>query len=506
MTMGQKLMRAWPAVVSALLYLAAFPPLNLGLLVFVALVPWMVSLAPTSGPVRGFRSGYLMGFIIVLGQMAFTRHLTQQWTGSPYLALIPWLACALIGGLYFGLLGAVIQRAMALGWWWAIPLVWAGMEVVRSYVPGLAFPFFFLATPLWPYPALIQHAVVGTVYLVSAWVVTVNVLGVMYLLKTPMRTARPYAFAALFLLAGSLIRILTPIQGQVKTIVAGQPGVDLAFGPQDDREQRLFGKVASLYAKAKELNADLLILPEGLAVGGEVMPPRAPFVIDPDQPVLFGARRYVMTQGSPGSKVSQTIYQSAFAFDGKVWKYADKARLVVFGEYVPGRKFLPFLDAFRLPEGDLTPSDRTQSLTINKLNVGPMICFEGLFWDIGHKQTENGAQLFAMMSNDDWYMGTAAPDQLRTAAVWRAIEGDVPVVRAASLGYSMAVDQRGRVLREAPLNQTVALGVALHVPESPSQLPTRPLFVWMFGVALPALTVATFYAARKRSVLDGVRD
>ncbi len=489
--MKKKLLNAWPIVASALLFQAAFPPLNLGLLVFVALVPWFISLM--SPGARGFRSGYLLGFIIVLFQMAFTRDLAYMVTKSIPLAIVPWIVCAFLGGFYFGALGAIFQRALARGWWWAVPLVWGGMEIFRSYIPGLAFPYFFIATPLWPYPVLIQHAYVGTIYLVGAWVVLINLLVVMFMQKVPMRTARPYAIAMLFFLVGSLIRFLTPIQGTSTTIVAGQPAVDLAFGDLDSRDQRLYGNVAYLYARAKEVNAALLVLPEGLAQGGISLPPRTPFTVEPSQPVMFGARRYVMRGAIPGAKESDTkIYQSAFAFDGKQWTYADKARLVVFGEYVPGRKFLPFLDAFKLPSGDLTPSDKTQSVTVNGMKVGPMICFEGLFWDVGQKQVENGAQLLAIMSNDDWYMGTSAPDQLRTSAVWRAIEADLPLVRAASRGYTMAVDQRGRVLREIPLDKPGALAVSLQIPESPTSMPTRPLIVWLLGLSLPILGVGVF--------------
>lgn len=487
-TAREGLFRAWPILASAALYQLAFPPFNFGLLVFVALVPWLVSLVPREGyRPRGFRSGYLLGFLIVMGQMAFVQSLTVRWTGSVALSLLPWLVCCFLGAFYFATLGAIFVKAASRGWWWVIPLCWAGMEVIRSFIPGLAFPFFLLATPLWPYPVIIQHAFIGTIYLVSGWVSLVNVLVVMFLLKHPGRQARPYAITALLLVIGSMIRFMQPLVGTPKTIVAGQPGVDIAFGDPESQAMRLYGNVAFLYAEAKRVKADLLVLPEGIGTGGAIMPPRTPFDVVSDQPVLFGVRRYQIAGNIPSKGLADVkVFQSAYAFDGK-WKYTDKARLVVFGEYVPGRKFIPFLDSFRLPTGDMSPGERTNALDVNGIRVGPMICFEGLFWDSAFKQVENGAQMLAIMSIDDWYMGTAAPDQLKTGAIWRAIESDIPVARAASTGYTMAVDQRGRVIREAPVGKPFALGVTLYLPDKPQRMPLRQVFPWAFGLSVPLL-------------------
>lgn len=487
------LFNAWPILASGLLYVGAFPPTNLGLLVFIALVPWFCSLAPQEGVLRrGFRSGYLLGVIIVGHQMAFTFKLTQQWTGSTWLGLAPWLVCIFLGSFYFAFLGSLAQRAMAKGWWFAIPLFWAGMEIFRTYIPGLAFPFFILATPLWPYPVLIQDAFLGTIYMVSGWVCLVNLVVVMYLLKTPLKTARPYVIAGLVLLIASLFRFIQPLSGSPKRIVAGQPAVDVAYMEGASKERSLFANVGYLYSEAQRVKADLLVLPEGLAEGGEVMPPRTPFLVQASPPVIFGGHRTLLRGSIPSTGPTEAkVYQSAYAYDGK-WQFADKARLVVFGEYVPFRNYLPFLDNFKLPNGDLTPADTTRTLTVNGLRVGPLICFEGMFWDVAYKHVLNDAQVLTMMSIDDWYMGTAAPDQLRTAAVWRAVECDLPVARAASLGYSLTVDQRGRVLNEAALGKPKALATTLYLPDHVSQMPVRPILVWLFGLSLPTFMVLLY--------------
>lgn len=71
--------------------------------------------------------------------------------------------------------------------------------------------------------------------------------------------------------------------------------------------------------------------------------------------------------------------------------------------------------------------------------------------------------MLAVMSIDDWYMGTAAPAQLREGTIWRAVETGLPTVRSASLGSTMAVNGRGDVLAELPIGQRDALIVDMVV-------------------------------------------
>lgn len=163
---------------------------------------------------------------------------------------------------------------------------------------------------------------------------------------------------------------------------------------------------------------------------------------------------------------------------------------MIFGEFVPGRDVLPFLAAFKLPTGDLSPGSKVTSLKIGKLNVGPLICFEGLFPDLAYRQALNGAQLLAVMSMDDWFVGTQALDQLRDQTIWRAVETGLPVARAAETGYSLVVDGHGAVLAQAPVGGRQALNVKVPVSKNPTIPWWLPIFpgaclVITFRVVLP---------------------
>lgn len=466
--------RYWPPLVSALLLLAAFPPVNLGLLVFVALVPWFMQLRALDGR-RAFWSGCNFGLVFMLGQMVWLIPLVGKWTGSWPLAVVPWVLAGLVAQFYFGLAGWLIASCWRQGLSILIPVVWAGVEVLRSVMPGLAFPYGLLATPLAPFPVLIQHAFLGTIILVSAWVAISNAVVAGLMTGDRIPEVRTAILVWLVLLGASLVRYGSDDEGGKKTVVSvGQPGVDLAF-TDPTTEDRLLAGIGEVLAQATLQKPKFVLLPEGLVRVGDTLEPDVPFAQPGLPPVVFG-----------GQRGNGPFYQSAFAFDGK-WSVADKSRLVVFGEYVPGRDWIPFLDSFRLPSGDLTAAEKVSSVTVSGLTVGPMLCFEGLFWDVADAQVSNGAQMLAILAIDDWYQGTPAPQQLSSMAVWRAVETGLPVLRSATMGHSLIVDARGRVVARAPYGKASCIRAELELLDQPPANEGRIWLPWVFFVSLPVV-------------------
>lgn len=456
--MKEKVLRGWLSVLSAVLVSLSLHPVAWWPLVFVAVAPWLWSLIKAD-PRGAFRSGWTFGFCFWLAQMNWVREFVFRWTESPVLSAVPWVVCGFLGAWYFAGLGWLVQRLWTQGRWWAIPLAWAGLEVGRSYIPYLAFPWSLLASPLAAAPELIQSARVGTVYFVSAWAALANVwlAMVVHARTAPSRAhgGRLWTAGLVFAATGIGSYVAYVMQADPKgervRIAVGQPGTDLAFGDPVTEDARVAQAIPPLYGKARVEGARLLVLPEGLVNGGAGLPPITAFLVQEEPPVLFGGTRGV----SPA-------YQTAYKYDGE-WDFADKTRLVIFGEFVPGRDVLPFLKNFNLPTGDLHPGKETKALRVAGLTVGPLICFEGLFHNLGYRQRANGAQMLAVMSIDDWYMGTAAPAQLREGTIWRAVETGLPTVRSASLGSTMAVNGRGDVLAELPIGQRDALIVDMVV-------------------------------------------
>lgn len=458
--------RPWAGpLASAILLALAFA--GLWPLVFVALVPWLISLRDTT-PRQAWNRGYGFGLLFSLTQLWWLGDLAYKWTDSILLGLLPWILASLLSAVYYGLLGRLVRSCNLLNAVWAIPLVWAGMEVFRSYIPVFAFPWALLAEPLIAVPDLAADAWFGTIYLVSALVVAVNVA-----LLSQRRVPVLSGLAALFVVG--MIHFDVPDRRGVR-YAAGQPGVDLAF-ETDQTPGEVARSVDALFEEAK--GVDLLVLPEGIAQGGDSLPPKALFHVPDGLPVVFG-----------GQRGTGPAYQSAYGH-GDRWTYADKTRLVIFGEFVPGRDYFPFLqNAFHLPGGDLSAGDKVSSLDLGKLKVGPLICFEALFPDLGLRQARQ-SDVIAVMSIDDWF-ALPARERLARAAQWRAIETGLPVVRAGSLGKSMIVSPFGKIVAEVPFGGRRLVVGTPSIPRGPFPL------VWLFpAVALGSLVAVPLFARRQ---------
>jgi apolipoprotein N-acyltransferase len=129
-----------------------------------------------------------------------------------------------------------------------------------------------------------------------------------------------------------------------------------------------------------------------------------------------------------------------------------KLHLVPFGEYVPGRNTVPFVARI---VGDQVPADFTRGkepvifrLTTGDLEVGPLICFEDTVGELTRQFVLRGANLFANVTNDGWFLQSAGSQQHLENAIFRCVETGRPMVRAANTGVTCFVDRFGRVTQE----------------------------------------------------------
>jgi apolipoprotein N-acyltransferase len=472
--MKEKIASNWgPWLLSFVLLSLAFPPANVYLLIFVALVPWLKQLREGNSKL-GFWGGYGFGFFYFGFQMFWVVGFVLKWTGSPVLAVLPWLVCAFLAGWFYAGTGWLMARCFKLNLAYLVPLVWAGSEAFRAYVPSLAFPWGIIGLPLWRVPALAQGGALGTIFLVSSWVVLINMLLLEVLYPKDGAVNRTVVGRVGVLALGfavlSVFRYTNVQGGESKVFTLGQPGVDMAFSKPEDEHRGLILATDELVVSALQQKSDLLILPEGYAGKVEGDPVNTPLGFEPPLHVIMGGQKL-----AGGTKA----FQTAYAWDGTQWSSADKTRLVVFGEYVPFREQIPFLQNFNLPAGDLIPADHLQTMDIGGMKVGQLICFEGVFPDLVVEHSNNGAQVLVQMSIDDWYEGTPAHDQLWMSSVWRSIESGLPLLRVGGRGHSLATDSRGNLIADVPVGVRRAEKVVVSVPAHSDAFGGRFGFVYL---------------------------
>ena len=96
-------------------------------------------------------------------------------------------------------------------------------------------------------------------------------------------------------------------------------------------------------------------------------------------------------------------------------------------------------------------------LSNHHAKVAPLICFEDTIGELTRQFVLRGADFFANVTNDGWFLRSAGSRQHLANAIFRCVENRRPMVRAANTGISGIVDPYGRVVEQTPIFQPAVL-------------------------------------------------
>jgi len=156
-------------------------------------------------------------------------------------------------------------------------------------------------------------------------------------------------------------------------------------------------------------------------------------------------------------------YNSALLLDAQgndVQRY-DKIHRVPFGEYVPLRDWLPFMNSFAPYDFDYSIGcgDGLTRFTLGKHRFGVLICYEDTDPFMAREYaltTTDGPPVDFLLniSNDGWFDGSSEHEEHLAISRFRAIETRRALARSVNMGISAVIDGDGRVL--APRKQNLA--------------------------------------------------
>jgi len=295
---------------------------------------------------------------------------------------------------------------------------------------------------------VIQIADKTGVWGVSFVIMLINLAGYK-LIKNRLKRALVFVIIAILALSATLfygydkLREPFPSGGLVVSIIQGNIPQEKKWDERY-REENLHMYEILTKEAAKE-GPDLIIWPETSVPGyleEEDLLERITALADEVKiPLLVGA---------PSIDENENVYNSAILIskNGKILKKHDKIHLVPLGEYVPFEEKFSFIRRFvDKPIGEFTPgSSHTIFKLENEASFGVLICFEDIFPSLVKNFVEKKADFMVNMTNDAWFMETAAPYQHAQASVFRAVENRVPLVRAANTGLSCFIDSKGKIV------------------------------------------------------------
>jgi len=496
---------------SMILLWLSFTPVDWSSLAWIALVPLIQLLRLKSLPPRAYLVTWSVAFVWAL--------CTLQWMrlGHPamFLALV---ALAFYVALYVPTFVWLGRRcvSMRMPVWLAVPIVWTGLEYVRSWMIT-GFAWYFLGHSQYRWSMLIQICDITGVYAVTfvialvAAAIAVNIpLAWLQRLKLSVDSCDSVTsknqiqwlpvITATAVLIGMLgygfVRRTPPEQfpaGPVFALIQGNFTPDMK---QDEAEDTTRYRVHdSLMREAVLLQPDIIVWPETMfptpmrsvaedvtdkqvleqlprpllqAYGNDTDPLIQNWRADDVQKRLemhaqaSGAALVIGVQAFVAEKERIRVFNSA-AFIRPDLGYAgryDKIHRVVFGEYIPLKNIFPWLHKLT-PFGSNFGIDEGESVRMFEYGghrIAPLICFEDTVPDLVRQiaaqrdEAGNECDVLVNLTNDAWFHGSSELDQHLITAAFRCVETRMPMVRSVNGGISAFIDGNGQIRDPAEIH------------------------------------------------------
>jgi len=353
--------------------------------------------------------------------------------------------------LYFGLFGLFIStfnfKLSTLNFL-VIPSAWVLLEYARSHL-FTGFPWALLA-----YSQYLNLPAIQIADITGAWGVSFLVMLVNALIYSFTANRLPFTVFLKKYFVFILCIIVALIYGYYKTynlqlttynsrtkisVIQGNIPQELKW--EEDAQDDIVKKYLSISRQAIKDGPDLIIWPEA----------SLPTILE-EEPEFFEIARWFARKSKmplllgSATKRDSLYYNSALLVSekGALLNRYDKLHLVPYGEYIPLRKFFPFLDVV-VPIGDFASGEEcTVFETQDKFSV--LICFEDVFPELSRNFVKRGADFLVNITNDAWFGETSSPYQHLSASVFRAVENRRNLVRAANTGVSAFIAPSGEIL------------------------------------------------------------
>jgi len=438
----------------------SFPPVSTGEAAYVLALPALLWAYR--------RPSFRLFAWTVLGAQA------AAWT-----ALLGWLHHVTWVGL--GLLGpfvGLLVGAWFLAAWWAIPrlaghralvrilamlglaALWVVLEWFRSVLFG-GFPWLPLAASQWQRPLILQVAAYAGSGATSFILICFNLGAAAYVHRaffegvTGFKKRTPeFSVALLVLMGGSFPFLADTFNQQRRPLV--RAALVQPYIPQNEkwdaaRASEVLHTIENVTLDAARRGApQLIIWPEAVTPWALYRDPNVRDWLESmarrtKRPLLLGS---VFTRGN--GRADELWYNGAFVVDpGKGLDPAGyaKRKLVPFGEYIPLRAVLGWIDKFAPIGGDFQRGTEAAPLQVpagsRRVPVGVLICYEDIFPGLARESALAGAEVLAVLTNNGWFGEGGAAYQHAAHSVLRAIETRRPVIRCGNGGWSGWIDEFG---------------------------------------------------------------
>jgi apolipoprotein N-acyltransferase len=515
---------AWRLVLlSAALQIIIFPLPNLYWLSWIAVAPLVFALMRArvpetlqlegqvrllpAAPWQGFLLAYLCGILWCAGTCYWVFDTMHRYGGLPVpVALLILIVFCMYIGLYHGLFGLLLAtvvggRGLVRRGLIAAPFLWVAAELARTRIT--AFPWELLGYAQTSNFMLTRLTTITGVYGLSWEIMLVNSVFAAACLVPKERRRWLVAAAlaaAIMLQAGQWV--LPPPTSADHTALLVQPNIPIQETWTTDYFQGTLRDLTWISLHPPGANEgskfDLIVWPES---------PAPFFWNDPNfrgvTAALAQQSRTWLLAGSVGVKTASESarqeteeYNSAALVDpaGELAARYDKIHLVPFGEYVPFKSVMPFMDMLTKEVGTFARGQSRQPLRAGEQRLGVFICYESIFPDEVREFARLGANVLVNTSNDGWYGDSGAWKQHLEMTQMRAIENGRWLLIGTNTGMTASVDPYGRIMAATGRKVRTAL-VAPYRLSASTTFYTRhgDWFAYLCAIISVVLVLSTLY-------------
>lgn len=389
--------------------------------------------------------GWLFGFAHFATGIYWTYISTHIYGGAP-----AWLSVLLCVLLYAYM---ALYVAFALGlsaglklWtrpagWIGVPMLWLLVELARSHMPVLAFPWLSLGDVALDSPFARLAPLLGVQGIAALMALLAYFSYRLFTLRVGWLPALLVALLFGVLVAAPLepTRWTRPVGAPLKVaIIQGNIRQDEKW--LREMQWPTLSRYREMTLRARD--ADLILWPE-VALTQPYDELKQPY-LDPIAQQL-ASRGATLLAGVLIRSDDGGYYNSIIAEGVSTGRY-DKRHLVPFGEYFPIPDWLrPLMDVLGTPYSDLLFGATEQTpIRVKGQRIGMGICFEDVFAD-EYRRDAADSGLMVVATNDAWFGRSGAAAQHLAMARMRAIETGRVVLRASNTGVSAIIGPDGEL-------------------------------------------------------------
>jgi apolipoprotein N-acyltransferase len=442
------------AVFAAGLLSASFQPLDLGpVLAWVALLPLLASLQGV-GRRAAFALGGLFGLLVNLSLFASLLPIPRLHL---YQLLLPCLAFALYPAAWCALMAGRDMRSN--GWPWLGASLWVLLDYVKANAGFLAFPIGSIAQTQVDDAWLLQAAGVFGEAAITFLVVLGNLLAWQALHRV---RARQLAWAITPIVLAFLFGAWT-VRPASSTRLGAIPVAVLhsnyaAFGPTHVPTAERVAQTAAFLRQGAPAGARLVLLPESSFINPSADPDLLAslqaqadaghfmLVVGVAQALKFDRASPLVTHAERSVRAGAWIFEPG---QSQPRRY-DKVHRLPFAEYLPMADWIAW-PAWLVPPPVEVVDVRDARVYPTALGtpVGIMVCWESVFASHARQLARDGAGMLLQLSNEGWFIGTAAGRKHNATLRLRAVETGRPVLASVNAGPAIIVDRFGRIVAQA---------------------------------------------------------